>query len=322
MAAVDLSARGLSALARKTGYRRGPLEKAVRLVGLLEGIAEDEYLQGRVVLKGGTALNLFLSRPSRLSIDADLDYVGAVERDVMLEERPRVVARLLGLGQSLGYQSEKVREPYALSELHFRYASATRADEFLKIELNFLERVPILGRVERKTCTLEIPGERVGVPCLPYEEVAGLKLGTLCVRGAPRDLYDVARFSNLVLDAPVVRKVALFNGFLGSLDLSGFDPSLAMQITQRDIDDQVSAPLTTDEAPSRDGLLKRAEEWTNRLLPLGGAEREFAKGLLKGSFVPEGLFGKTPVHPRLKEHPGMKLRMQGPEKASRKPTHI
>jgi predicted nucleotidyltransferase component of viral defense system len=313
LAAIDLSERGLSALAQTTGYRRGPLEKAVRLVGLLEAIAQDEYLRERVVLKGGTALNLFLAEPARLSIDADLDYIGSVERAGMLKERPEVVSTLLKLGASLGYQGAVRREPYALSELRFRYASTTGSDEFLKVDLNFLERVPILGRVEWKRCSLGIPGERVGVACLPANEVAGQKLGTLCARGAPRDLFDVARFATMALDAAVVRKVALFNGFLASLDLSAFDPSLAKRISQRDLDDKVSPLLLNREVASREVLLKRAAAWTDRLLPLDAGERTFAADLLKGSFVPEGLFGETEVNPRLREHPGLILRMRGPE---------
>jgi len=316
LAAIDLSARGLSVLAEGTGFRRGPLEKAVRLVGLLEAIAEDDFLRGRVVLKGGTALNLFLARPARLSIDADLDYVGSVEREGMLRERPAVVAQLLKLGGSLGYRGALKREPYALSEFRFRYASTTGSDEFLKVDLNFLERVPILGRIEWRPCSLDIPGERVAVACLPANEVAGQKLGTLCLRGAPRDLFDVARFRDIALDAAVVRKVALFNGFLGSLDLSAFDPSLAHRITQRDIDDKVSPLLLNHEVAPRDELLKRANVWTESLLPLEAGERSFAADLLKGLFVPRALFAPTEVNPRLGDHPGMKLRLQGPERAA------
>lgn len=319
MASIDLSPRGIATLADATGFRRGPLEKAVRLVGLLEAIAQDDYLRGRVVLKGGTALNLFLARPARLSIDADLDYVGSVEREGMLRERPEVVGRLLKLGGSLGYRGTVKREPYALSEIHFRYASTTHSDEFLKVDLNLLERVPILGRVEWKRCSFEIPGERAAVACLPADEVAGQKLGTLCARGAPRDLLDVARFATLALDAAVVRKVALFNGFLGSIDLSAFDPSLADRISQRDIDDKVAPLLMNHEVPSRDELLKRVHVWTKNLLPLDAGERQFAADLLKGSFVPEGLFRNTEINPRLGEHPGMMLRLRGPQNEGRRP---
>jgi len=42
-----------------------------------------------VALKGGTALNLFLLDMPRLSVDIDLNYLGA-DRDTMLADLPRV----------------------------------------------------------------------------------------------------------------------------------------------------------------------------------------------------------------------------------------
>jgi hypothetical protein len=41
-----------------------------------------------MALKGGTALNLFHFDVPRLSVDIDLNYVGAIERDTMLAENP------------------------------------------------------------------------------------------------------------------------------------------------------------------------------------------------------------------------------------------
>jgi len=41
-------------------------------------------------LKGGTALNVFHLQLDRLSVDIDLNYVGALDRDTMLKERPKI----------------------------------------------------------------------------------------------------------------------------------------------------------------------------------------------------------------------------------------
>ena len=50
----------------------------IRLIGLLSGIVRDPELRVRLVLKGGTALNLFLFTVPRLSVDTDLNYIGSV----------------------------------------------------------------------------------------------------------------------------------------------------------------------------------------------------------------------------------------------------
>ena len=66
------------------------LEKAARLLAVLEALRDHPRLKGKLVLKGGTALNLFVFDVPRLSVDIDLNYVGAQSRDAMLEERPKI----------------------------------------------------------------------------------------------------------------------------------------------------------------------------------------------------------------------------------------
>lgn len=50
----------------KTGFRAEILEKVWRLMNVLEGIQAHPFLRERLVLKGGTALNLFIFELPRL----------------------------------------------------------------------------------------------------------------------------------------------------------------------------------------------------------------------------------------------------------------
>ena len=61
----------------QTGFRAEILEKVWQLMNVLEGINAHPYLQERLVLKGGTALNLFVFDLPRLSVDIDLNYIGS-----------------------------------------------------------------------------------------------------------------------------------------------------------------------------------------------------------------------------------------------------
>jgi hypothetical protein len=76
------SAQPLQRLAGETGLQAGTLETVLRLLDVPREIAGDELLADRLVLKGGTALNVFHLRLDRLSIDIDLNYVGALDRAV------------------------------------------------------------------------------------------------------------------------------------------------------------------------------------------------------------------------------------------------
>jgi len=81
-----LSKERLLIEASASGFRSEILEKVLVLMKLLEELHKDAYLQNRLVLKGGTALNLFHFGLPRLSVDADLNYIGHVNREIMLEE--------------------------------------------------------------------------------------------------------------------------------------------------------------------------------------------------------------------------------------------
>ena len=61
----------LQRLAAETGYRLDTLEKVLRLLELLDEIAEDPVLSQRLALKGGTALNVFYLDLSSTSISTD-----------------------------------------------------------------------------------------------------------------------------------------------------------------------------------------------------------------------------------------------------------
>ena len=86
--AVIPSRERILAASRETKFDPVLLERVFRLLDLLEGMTEHPYLQGRWALKGGTALNLFLLKVPRLSVDIDVNYVGSGDREVMLSERP------------------------------------------------------------------------------------------------------------------------------------------------------------------------------------------------------------------------------------------
>ena len=61
------TARQLQKLAGETGFQVVGLEKIIRLAELLTAIGNHPELKDCLVLKGGTALNLFFGPPSSLS---------------------------------------------------------------------------------------------------------------------------------------------------------------------------------------------------------------------------------------------------------------
>lgn len=85
---MRLSTEGLRAEAGQSGFRPEVLEKVHRLLDVLDGMRRHPYLKSRIALKGGTALNLLVFDVPRLSVDIDLNYIGALDRETTLGERP------------------------------------------------------------------------------------------------------------------------------------------------------------------------------------------------------------------------------------------
>ena len=88
---IMMSRQALIENAKQLNYKPENLEKVYQLLLVLEQLINVPYLKKRLVLKGGTALNLFHFDPiPRLSVDIDLNYIGHIDRDKMLAERKLV----------------------------------------------------------------------------------------------------------------------------------------------------------------------------------------------------------------------------------------
>ena len=77
-------------LAAKSDFLQESLEKVISLGEVAALVARHPLLSRVLALKGGTALNLFGGPPPRLSVDLDFNYIGALDRQAMLQERPDV----------------------------------------------------------------------------------------------------------------------------------------------------------------------------------------------------------------------------------------
>ena len=186
---MKISLEQLTAEADATQLRADMLEKAVQLLAVLEAVCSHPHLEGRLVLKGGTALNLFVFNISRLSVDIDLNYVGAASRKAMLEERPRIEAAVQAVLRREGFTVRRMPKEHAGGKWSFRYASAFGSSGRLELDLNFMYRVP-LWPVVRMDSHLLGSWRAMGIPVVDFHELAAGKLSALLSRHKARDLFD------------------------------------------------------------------------------------------------------------------------------------
>lgn len=181
--------RQLDDLSGETRYESLVLEQVARLLDLLQGIADDPFLGSRLALKGGTALNVFHLDIPRLSVDIDLNYVGALDRETMLEERPAIEAGLRRLLTERGCVLARQPTEHAGGKWRARFASALGSNATLQIDIGYMARQPLFG-------VKAMPSAKLGdfqardIPVVDVHEVVAGKLVALADRSVPRDLFD------------------------------------------------------------------------------------------------------------------------------------
>ncbi|MGA8437860.1 MAG: nucleotidyl transferase AbiEii/AbiGii toxin family protein [Candidatus Sulfotelmatobacter sp.] len=191
------------------GYRPEIFEKVLYLMRLLELLSGHPYLKNRLVLKGGTALNLFEFDLPRLSVDIDVNYIGSADVETMKAERPKIEQAITDVCNRAEITVERRATEHAGGKWQLRYSSALGGGGNLQLDINFMRRVPLWPVVLKDS-------RRVGefqvrqIPLLDITELAAAKLVALLARHVARDLFDAHQlFTKKVLDdarlAPGIR---------------------------------------------------------------------------------------------------------------------
>ena len=130
--------------ARSNGFNEQVVEKVFYLVHLLNTLNSHPSLKGKWALKGGTALNLFVFRYPRLSVDIDLNYIGVLDREEMLMDRPLVEQAVQAVFSREGFDIRRVPREHAGGKWQLRYPSFTGQSANLDVDLNFMFRQPLV----------------------------------------------------------------------------------------------------------------------------------------------------------------------------------
>ena len=189
---MKISTERLNAVAGATGFRSDVLEKVIHLLNLLEAIQSHPFLKGKFALKGGTALNLFVFNLPRLSVDIDLNYIGAKEKEDMLAERPKVETALNAVFSREGFSIRRMPSEHAGGKWSLRYESATSQGGNLEVDINFMLRIPLWSVSETDSYAIESYKARA-IPILDIHDLAGGKLSALMARRQARDFFDTHR---------------------------------------------------------------------------------------------------------------------------------
>lgn len=277
-------------------------------------IGRHPLLSKVLVLKGGTALNLAYGPPQRLSVDLNFNYVGALERERMLEERARVERALDERAQRAGYRVQRSADSFAGRKLFLHYRSVLGPEDRIEVDVNYLLRLS-LG--EPRVGELWQPGEldRPRLSIVGDEELVIGKPCALLDRCAARDVWDVAHLRPQVAAAP---GLPAFRGRFLALDATLDHPPdtyterrLAERATQREVDEQLVPLLAAGAKVHAVELVGAAWSRLAPLLALTREERAFVERLHQGELDSSPLFpGDAQEAERPAAHPAWQWKAQ------------
>ena len=293
-----------------TGFKAEMVEKVLHLLNLLNLLNSHPFLKGKWVLKGGTALNMFMLALPRLSVDIDLNYIGALDREEMLAERPRIEQAAQAVFSREGFTTKRVPNEHAGGKWRLSYQSFTGQSGNLEVDINFMFRQPLWDIQPADSHPLGDFQAR-NIPVLDIHELAAGKLAALMARGQARDLFDCHRILSMDdLEKDRLRIAFVTYGGMNRKDWRtvaiedvDFDAAeltrlLVPTLHVRESKEQVS--------PAEYGarLVRECREGLSAVLPFTDAERAFLDRLLdRGVIDPTLLTADASLQRRIQGQP-------------------
>lgn len=306
---MKISPEKLAAEAEATGFRPDVLEKVAHLLGLLNALRSHPFLKDKLVLKGGTALNLFVFDVPRLSVDIDLNYVGAEDRDGMLAERPKVEQAVQALFAREGFTVRRMPEEHAGGKWSLRYEYAPGRSGNLEVDISFMFRVPLWPATTRDSHPIGA-WRATGISVLDHHELAAGKLAALLARGQARDLFDSYQIFRMDdLDPRRLRIGFVVYGAMNRKDwrtVSSDDVDFdALELARQLIPTlRVSAEVHMEATEYAARLVRECREGLSAVLPFTDSERAFLDLLLdRGVIDPTLLTTDTSLQQRIRSQP-------------------
>ena len=257
-------------------------------------------------------MNLFVFDLPRLSVDIDLNYVGALERETMLAERPKVEQAAQAVFSREGFTTKRVPTEHAGGKWRLSYQSYTGQNGNLEVDLNFMFRQPLWDVQPANSHALgDFQARNIALP--DVHELAAGKFAALLARGQARDLFDCHRIFTMKMkeiDHDRLRIAFVVYGGMNRKDWRtvsiadvDFNPDelarLLVPTLNKRLIEKIGSPTEYGER-----LVKECQAKLEAVLPFKDPEREFLDLLLeKGEIDASALTPDKALQERIQSQP-------------------
>ena len=322
---MNLTPQDISREVTSTGFGGEPLEKVFRLMALLDALNSHPFLKTRIALKGGTALNLFYFDVPRLSVDVDLNYIGAADRETMLAERPKLERAVQAVCSREGLTVRRMPSEHAGGKWRLTYVASTGGSGNLELDVNFMLRTPLWPPADRRVPSGRVLPGGSHLRARPSRARRGKAGGTARAGRQPRHLRRPSAPRALPISTPRgfgsgSSSTAASTGRTGGRCRPG-----TSRVTRRTRARDLVPMLRADLAPAReevaawlDRLVAECRERLAVVLPLRAHELEFLERLNgAGDIAPEVLSDDAAMQAIIRDHPGLRWKALNVRKAPR-----
>lgn len=272
----------------------------IRLCLILDDLNRLEEFAGKLLLKGGTTINLIaFDRLPRLSVDLDLDFAHNLSKEETNIQREKINKALSAYSEDMGYRISD-RSSFVLDSKSLLYTTTTGSVDKIKLDINYHSRCHVYpAAYSDVSIPFDMENKSIQVAHLNIIELFAGKIKALFERCKPRDIFDIFSLAQSGLlsgkeEKDALRKCVVFYSVLGNAD----KPDLLKQ----DLNEIRKMPfqaLKTQLLPmlhtklghfDKDRLFDVAINYLENLMRLEDVELEFIEHFFKGNFRSELLF--------------------------------
>ncbi|MBC8553753.1 MAG: nucleotidyl transferase AbiEii/AbiGii toxin family protein [Candidatus Brocadiales bacterium] len=291
-----------------SGYLKNELEKVFRLIDVLNTMRGHPFLKDCFVLKGGTAINLFYYSLPRLSVDVDLNYIRHLDKDKMHEDRKEIESIVQDVFYK-EYEIRKSKDAHALLQFEFRYNTISKSSDKLKLDINFLQRIPYL---EPRILAANWFGYSAEFLVLTLEEILASKIIAMLTRYTPRDLFDIYQtaIQTLDLDKQKLHELVLLYALISRERVFEIFKVKWGNLSDQDINRFLYPMLISGHRPSRDEMIESVQAFISPLISISEHERDALEQFyMSGELHLQGLITNEVLKKRYYSSPALQWKI-------------
>jgi len=303
-------------MSENSGFKINSLEKVYRLMTILGEIDGHPEISDALALKGGTAIQGLAFGFRRLSIDIDFNFIGSVDKDVTQEKRESIREIIGILAPEMKYELD-LRSEYALDQYQWKYDNVYGTKDYVKVEINYLERLPLIQTSKFKMDhSFDGLGD-VMVHSYPPEELFAGKVRALLTRGSARDVYDAHLiYVNLDrIDQPLFKKLSTIYLVMHHNDARKISTKTIANIDKKSISDTLLPMVKKSEVERLGPMVDNAKKLAEYVLTFSPEEQNFLDTFYDEQRIDtDQLLSGSDIKIDLTKHPSIAWRLKEMER--------